>query len=110
MATMPAITTMRALCSTMRFDTRITGAMVGIRLRAALGSTMILVHNSAQNRLTTTALDEKIRRPPLFGQDADGEACNDHQEHNGGGGKLVVVLLHKDSKHNDHAQNRQQNE
>jgi hypothetical protein len=52
--------------------------MVGIRLRAALGSTMILVHNSTQNKLTTAALDEKIRRPPLFGQDADGEACNDH--------------------------------
>ena len=51
--------------------------MVGTHLRAALGSTMILVHNSTQNKLTTAALDEKIRRL-LFGQDADGEACNDH--------------------------------
>ena len=62
MATTPANTTMRTLCSRMRFDTRMTGAMVGIRLREALGSTMILVHNSAQKRLTTAALDEKIRR------------------------------------------------
>ncbi len=36
--------------------------MVGIRLRGALGSTMILVHDSAQKKLTTAALDEKIRR------------------------------------------------
>jgi len=62
MATTPANTTMRTLCSRMRFDARMTGAMVGIRLRGALGSTMILVHNSTQKKLTTAALDEKIRR------------------------------------------------
>ena len=37
--------------------------------------------------------------------------ANMNQEHNGGGGgKFVVTLLHKDSKHQDHAQDRQQNE
>jgi hypothetical protein len=52
-----------------------------------------------------------ILEAALFGQDAHGEACNDHREHNGGSdGKFVVTLLQKDSKHNDHAQNRQQNE
>jgi hypothetical protein len=62
MATMPANTTMQTLYSRMRFDTRMTGAMVGIRLRGALGSTMTLVHNSMQNKPNTSALDEKIPR------------------------------------------------
>src|SRR5882762_1844938 len=69
MATMPANTTMRTLYSRMRFDTRTTGAMVGIRLRGALGSTMTLVHNSVQNKLNTAALDEENpapRHPNLF--------------------------------------------
>jgi hypothetical protein len=52
-----------------------------------------------------------LPEPPLFGQDADRKACKYEQEHNrGGGGKFVVTLLQKDSKHQDHAQNRQQNE
>ena len=44
---------------------------------------------------------------PLFGQCTEREACKYDQKHNGGGGgKFVVTLLHKDSKHKDHAQDR----
>ena len=54
---------------------------------------------------------EALPESPLFGQDADGKAGKYGQEHNdGGGGKLVGTFLDKDGKHQDHAQDRQQDE
>jgi hypothetical protein len=47
----------------------------------------------------------------LFGQAAGGKAGKYDQEHKGGGaGKFVVTLPDKHSKHQEHAQDWQQNE
>jgi hypothetical protein len=52
-----------------------------------------------------------VPEPPLFGQDANSEACKYDKKHNGGGGgKFVITLFYKDNKHKDHTQDRQQNE
>src|ERR1700722_15325283 len=73
-----------------------------------LGSPNHLSHRIAQRIEKPRGALPKL---PLFGQNADRKACKYDQEHNGsGGGKLVVTPLHKDSKHQDHAQDRQQNE
>jgi hypothetical protein len=66
------------------------------------------VRDSLQSGLSSVAYP---RGSGLFGQAAGGKAGKYDQEHKGGGaGKFVVTLPDKHSKHQEHAQDWQQNE
>lgn len=70
-----------------------------------------VVHYHSWKCYNTQRIEMLFRSLPLFVQHADRKPCKYGQEYNdGGGGKLIGALLDKNSKHQDHAQDRQQNE